>query len=43
MLISDYEYEFKTLLKEALDSDDKYKNCMEQFRNGTVGMEGSLY
>ena len=43
VLISDYEPEFKTLLKKESNSDEKYKNWMEKCNNGTVGTKEDLY
>ena len=43
ILISDYKHEFKTLMQEASNSDEKYKNWMEKCSNKTVSTQGGMY
>ena len=43
MLISNYEYEFKTLLKEATVNDEQYRNWVEKCNQENFGMKESLY
>ena len=43
MLISNYEYEFKNLLKEASTNDEQYRNWVEKCNQENLGMEESMY
>ena len=43
ILISDYQPKFKTLLRKASNSDEKYKNWMETCNNGNVGTKKIMY
>ena len=40
---SNYEYEFKTSLKEASNNDEQYKNWVEKCNQETFGTKESLY
>ena len=43
MLISNYEFEFKTRLKEASSSDEQYKNWMEKCNQRNMGTYDNFY
>ena len=43
VLISNYESEFKTLLKEASTNDEQYRNWVEKCNQENFGIEESMY
>ena len=43
VLISDYKSEFKTLLKEASNNDEQYKNWVQKCNLKTFGTEEILF
>ena len=42
-LVSEYESEFKNMLKKMSNNDDEYKKLMERCNHKIVGTEDSMY